>query len=232
MKFVASLIVVLCVALPVAADEIVRTISLTGEAKTQTVPDQALITFTLESKASELADAKRMQDEKLRTLYTLAGELRIEQKHLKTNYAQINPEYRYKDGKQIFQGYNASASITITLNDTSIVGEVMERFVKAGFDRMNAVQYRIKDEQPIREKLKIDAIANAKSKAEKMAAALGMRVGKPVQISESAIANHLPQPFMRAMPMAADMAEGSAMAPPSGEQETHATIHVVFELVE
>lgn len=219
-----------------AADTFLRSIAVQGEATREVAPDEAVLAFTIESKGRELAAVKQAQDEKIQALYRLAGQLKIEKKHLETRHAQLHPQYRYHEGEQHFDGYRASTGVTMTLTRLDLVGEAMQRLVDAGFDRLDNVDYRVGDDQSIREELQLEALRNAKMKAGNMAAALGLKLGRAITIEESGAHVSPPlQPVMQteAMMMHSGRAAASKpVAPPSGQQEIRAHVSVRFELME
>lgn len=217
-----------------------RSISVSGSAERKVVPDEAHVYVTLGATHAKMAEAKKLHDAKLAKLYTIADKNSIGRNHLTTQSSSVQPHYSYNDGKQIFQGYRMVTSIDIKVADTKKLGTVIEQLMASGLEEHNqqeygqllSTQYTIANPDKIRDEMLAEAIKNARTKAENMAAAAGAEVTRVYQINEG----DAPQFMPRAMPMMAmAKAEGAAYAdtaapPPAGEQELRSTVTVIFEL--
>lgn len=214
------------------ADDMVRMITVQGQAHREVVPDIATVQVTAESKNREAAAAKKAMDKQIESLFSVAAKHGIDKKDLKTQYGSLQPEYNYNDGKQVFIGYHASTTVEVKIRALDKTGEVVQALVAGGFSNMSGPYYSVDNIQNVQEDLVLEALDNAKAKAGKMAARLGQKIGKPVEISEGVAEHSRPQPVMvRAMKaegLAADMAGGST--PPAGQQRIDATATVSFEL--
>ncbi len=225
---IASLITLLPIT--AHADDVVRMITVQGQAHRDMVPDMASIDVTVESKNREAATAKKEMDAKLEKLYALSAKMGIDKKYLKTNYALLQPSYIYNEGKQIFEHYHALTAVKITIKDMSKTGELMQALVGAGFDNMGGLQYSVDDEQSATQEVMLEALDNARAKAEKMASRMNEKLGRVLQISEGSAQHDRPQPIMMRAAKAEGFAADAAMAPPAGEQRINATATVSFEL--
>lgn len=226
-------IVILCCMLPMFAHADERMITVVGEAQKYVLPDQAIINVTVNAKDRDLQKSKLEHDQKLQALFKIAGDMKIERKHLKTQYASVQPQYRYANNEQLFDGYNISTSLQMTIKSMASVGDVLEKLVAAKFDRISNVQYSVSNDLAYRDEVLLNALDNAKEKAGKMAARMSQNLGKPLQISQGYQQHSRPQPMMGRMMAieraSADMA-GGGVAPPEGEILITGTVTVSFEL--
>lgn len=80
--------------------------------------------------------------------------------------------------KSVITGYKASNSLTVTLDGNADVGEVIDTAVQAGANTINGAYFYASQElqEQVREDLIGMAIANAESRANSAAAAVGMEV--------------------------------------------------------
>lgn len=225
--------------LPSVADEIVRTITVYGKAEHEVKPDVAMVGVTIENKSMTLEETKRKQDAETKKLLQIAKELRVNQDDLRTQHAQINPHYEYnrETKKQVFKGYRANTTVQIKLRDLEKVGVLLDKLVRAGFDRVNNVRYILDDDIEHRDAVLVEALSNAKNKAEKMAKRLGGNLGQAITVNEgykSAPVLYQPK-MMRSMAMDAApeaMSASASVAPPSGLIELNGTVTAIFELKE
>lgn len=251
MKYILSLIAIssaLFVYTPAHADELkaIRTITVNGLAKKNIVPDEAHITVNLNARDMELTKAKHMHDEKLRKLMALVADYRIDKRKVATQSSNVQPLYDYENnpttgqGTQVFKGYRVQTNVDITVEDTSKVAKLMDNIMQAGFDKglppewgqLINMYYTLSDPQKIQEEMLVEAIANARAKADRMAAAADAKVARVFQMNEGGGFNYNPRPVpMMAMMRRADAAIAKeSIAPPAGEQEVQSTVTITFEL--
>lgn len=90
------------------------------------------------------------------------------------------------DGRTV-SGYNASISVDVTVRDIEAVGSTIDAAQDAageGFT-IGGVAFSFADPESVLEQARIDALANARAKAEQYAAAAGVEIGGVVSIVES-----------------------------------------------
>lgn len=212
-----------------------RSITVYGEAKQQVSPDMAKMNVTVQGQDRDLERAKQQHDVKMQNLLKIAGEMQIERSQIKTQYASIQPEYDYNDGKQTFRNYSVSSTLEIGVKRMNTVGQLMQKLVAAKFDQVGNVQYTIDSDIAYRDEVMLEALDNAKAKAQKVAERMDVTLGKPLSVAQGYQA---PQPIMmvsRAAKM--EMAGGAASAdagvqPPEGMMEISATVTVSYEMKE
>jgi uncharacterized protein YggE len=202
-------------------------------AKEKVIPDQADLRVTAFAEHRNLSEAKRQHDTKLKQLFSIANELDIAKKHLKSEHVSIQPRYRYlPEKRRVFEGYQVQSTINVHMESLSKVGNILQKLTDAGFDRIGNVAYGKKDMDAIREQILLKAVDNAKAKAEKIAKRLGVEVGKPVKVVESSTPSSRPYRAHRGVDMMAraDAVEMAAVAPPAGELQISNRIHITFEI--
>jgi len=91
------------------------------------------------------------------------------------------------DGSTV-TGYNASLSINVTIRDIDAVGSTIDAAQQAGGEgfTIGGVSFSFADPESVLEQARIDALANARAKAEQYAAAAGVELGGVVSIVEGA----------------------------------------------
>jgi uncharacterized protein YggE len=215
-----------------AAEEIaLRTVQVTGSHQMQVVPDIAYVDLTVYAKAQQHAEAKQKADALLRAVKGAASAMNIAEKHIKSQYVTVNPLYEYIDNRQKLVGYEASYTLQVTVERLDDVGAVVERFVSVGVDRINNVRYAIKDDEAARLMVLNKAVENAKMKAETLARAAGVTVGKAVTINENGGGYVTPVYMARsAMAMEGVSDKMSGEVPPKGELDVQASVNIVFEI--
>lgn len=245
MKHVVIAVAALLVATSANAQEYhaVRTISVTGMAERKVVPDEAHLNVNLNAMEMTLGAAKSAHDAKLNKLMGIIRGAAIDEKKVSTQSSGTQPIYTYESdaqgqSKRIFKGYRVQTMLDITVSDTTKLSSLMDQISGAGFeqgantewgDLMN-MYYTISNPEAVKEEMLVDAIANAKAKAQRMANAAGAALARVYSITEGSAPTFQPRP-MPMMAMAKSMdARVEAAAPPAGEQELNSTVTVVYEL--
>ncbi len=232
-----NITIALLLALPLtahAADVVVPSISVTGFAEVKLAPNQAVLSLTVHSENVKLDVAKAEQDKKVKQVVAITDKLGIKVDDVKTQYANVQPIYDYmpNTNKPKFRVYSLDNQIEIKMDKLEVAGALMDALVAAGFDRVNGLQFGLKNEREQREAMLAQALANAKDKAQKMTSALGAKLGKPITINESG--SYMPQPVMMAKAMSAESAVADAGSMPSysptGLIEIQQTVNVTFGL--
>lgn len=214
-----------------------RTLAVTGYAEAKLPPDQAQLNLNVYTEHKQLAAGKLEQDKKMNQMMQILADNGIAKEKIRTQYAAINPIYDYiQNSKPRFRAYELTNRVEITIDDLSSTGPIVDKLVEAGFDRVENVQFQLKDQIKRREELLSAAVANAKGKAARMATELGVKLGKPVSVTESGAFNPPPVMMAKGMARAAMMADGAVAESsmpsytPSGLVEINQTVNATFEV--
>lgn len=217
------------------ADEIPRTITVTGQGKAASPPDMATINSgvaTTAATAKEALAANNVAMEKLMEVLKSRG---IESKDIQTSgfgvypeYARRNPGQRGSNNEARITGYRVNNNVTVRVRNLPRLGEILDALVESGSNRISGVSFSISEPRAIQNKARMDAVDDARGRAELYAQATGARVGKVIAISEQPIRQ--PQPVFGARMVAADMASSVPVA--TGEQQVSATVNVIYELLD
>lgn len=158
-----------------AADE--HVILATGTGNVFGTPDRAQVTFSVQT---ENTDVKLAQSEnalkmaKVQDALIAAG---IPKDGLKTTGYNIYPVY--EESKDFLtpkiKTYRVTNSLTVTLHNVSMTGEVIDTAVANGINQADSIQFMLSDEQAqvLRTGALKEAVSRARSDADTVAAAMG-----------------------------------------------------------
>ena len=153
----------------------------------------------------------------------------IEKNHITTSQLSLQPKYNYKNRQSPkIDGYEARNTVSAKTYDLDNVGAMLDALVKAGVNNINGVQFSIKDSKSAKDKAREDAIMEARAKAESMAAAAGVKLGKLKSLSESG-GNFNPRP-----PVAYAALESRSASTPisAGEQQINVTVNMTYDIID
>lgn len=75
-------------------------------------------------------------------------------------------------------------TVHLRIRQVDEAGEVIDAAVRAGATHVRNISYTIEDVEKLKSQARDEAIAAAKAKAEQIANALGVQVGKPIAVIE------------------------------------------------
>ncbi len=189
MRKLFALTLALLPSLALAAEPTPRTITTTGNADVRVAPDEIEISLGIETKDKNLGQAKRSNDERLQRVMGVLRNLKIEPKHIQTDYVSIDPDY---NSDRTLIAYWVRKNIAVILKDTSKFDALMAQTLEAGINHVHSVQLRTTELRKHRDRARIMAIHAAQEKAVALAKELGQKVGKPHTINEGGGGWHSP----------------------------------------
>jgi len=163
----------------------VPSITVNGEAMISAEPDQAQIDIGVITQARSAPEASKENAERLSRVLTEVKKLLGKSDEVKTSGYSLTPNYRYpQGGKPEIVGYTASNTVRIKTNTLDLVGRLIDGAMQAGANNVNRLVFTLKDEQGAQLEALRQASAKAKSKAEAVAASLGLKIVRIAAINE------------------------------------------------
>lgn len=216
--------------------ELVPSIEVSGMGELKVVPDEIVLLFGIETQDMSLDKAKTDNDSRARKILSLLKELQIDPKDVQTDYVSISPQYERDVSEPEFRGYKVSVSIQVLLHDTAKYDELVTKALIAGANHLHSVDFRTSEERKNRDEARRMALIAARKKAEKMAAALNCRIGKPLSIVENRLSSYfggghfISNSVMESAEEISEDADQSTLA--LGRMSVKATVSVRFELID
>jgi uncharacterized protein YggE len=207
-----------------------RTIQVSGEGEASGKPDKGLITLGVETNGRTAEQTMVDASTSMNAILASLKESGIEEKYIQTTSIDLSPQYRPVDAPDVkpeLIGFRASTQVRITVMKIESMGKAIDAAIKSGVNRVDSIQFDIRDKKPLLDKARKEAMEDALRKAKLLAAAAGVEVGLPITISDFEYGP--PRPMMDQRMMAFGAAKEMAIAP--GEQSLNAQVHVTYEIV-
>lgn len=204
-----------------------RVIEVVGVGEVRVVPDEAQISFAVETFAETAqaagAENARMMERVIAALVA-AG---VPRDDLETQNYSLHPEYIQDEraAEPRIRGYRASNRMALTTRDLDRVGALIDIALGAGANRMDGIGFSVSDVDAATAAALTQAVARARESARTIANALGVELGPVVRASTST-APTPPAVRMERMDMAAQAASVTPISP--GEQTVRATVTLSF----
>lgn len=162
-------------------------ITVTGESKIAVIPDLVNISVTIRTLDKDLDAAKQMNDMKLLKLREVAELFSIPSENMEMIGLSFKPIY--KDGwtGANREGYEVIRVLTIRQDDIGQSEALLESIIATGVDQITRMDYGYSKREQIEKRARDEALKQARTKADEMAAALGRKVGKPLEIVEGGV---------------------------------------------
>lgn len=214
---------------------ITNTISVMGEGKASVAPDMLVINVSVSELAATTELAQTQANEKISKVKTILTAADIADKDIKTTNVNAYPEYDRSDasGRKLL-GYRVQQSLTINVTGEKFGekwGNIVTQISKIGWVNVDNTYFDLKDKIAAYQSAREKAVTDAKAKAEQLAKASGVTLGKPVMITDNSY-SYNPTPIYYAKGMwemaQADSATSNALSP--GETEVTINVNVMYEI--
>jgi uncharacterized protein YggE len=201
-----------------------RTVSVTGNAETEVMPDIAVIRLAIETVDASIANAKSKTDAAVVEFSKTLEQLGLKSENITRSSLRIGKQYPDDEDYSKFV-FNATRTISIKA-EVSEVAKILDKAIATGVNEVEGIEYAISDDSKIRKKLLAEAIENAKEQAGFLAKAFDAKLGKVQRINSDNSGGTRLSLLLRA-PAEAD---GAAYTP--DPISVSRRVDVVFELVE
>jgi len=209
-------------------EDAIGKISVSGVGKSYQAPDVASVSAGVVTQAATAQDAMKANARKMNAVIESLKSAGIQNRHIQTSQLSLNPQYDYSNRqKPRITGYQARNTVSARSENLDQVGPMLDALIEAGANNINGIQFSIKDAEAAKSEARREAVKNARRKAEEMATAAGVRLGRILLMTESSHQFN-PQPMMMARGMAADMAESTPVQ--GGEQTLSVTVNMTFAI--
>ncbi|MDD1742894.1 MAG: SIMPL domain-containing protein [Methanotrichaceae archaeon] len=172
-------------------DENISKLIVQGEGKLSAIPDQVTIVLgvqTRNAKASSAAEENaQLMNQTIEALLASGVDIKDIQTSLYSLALETNDDSIQSDKRSVStkpMEFIASNRATIKLNNVTNAGKVIDAAIKSGSNDVLSISFGLKDPKNQTEKTLILAIEDAEHKAQAMASAAGVKLGKILELSE------------------------------------------------
>lgn len=153
----------------------------------------------------------------------------IDERDIQTvNYSvNILQNYDSNGNPATIEGFQVSNQVNVTIRDLTKLGSILDTVVGQGANAIYGISFYVNDPTSAASQARALAVTDAKKKADELATAAGMTVGRILSISESFSPS--PAPYYAARAETADMS--SAVPIQAGTSSIQVDVQVVYELV-
>ena len=164
-----------------------RTISVTGTGRVAVEPDLADLRLGVTITAATVRDARAVNATAMADVIRALKGLGIASRDVQTQNLNLSPAYDYSSNTNPprLTGYTLTNTVVVTLRDLTKAGEAIDAAVEAGATSFDSIAFRVDDPSTAEREAREAAVADARTKAEVLAAAAGVSIAAVAAISES-----------------------------------------------
>src|SRR5215217_1252055 len=164
----------------------VPTVSVSGHGSVNVPPDTASVSIGVDIIKPTLGEAQEQATTQATAVIGALKDAGIAAEDIQTDYFSVNILRDYSENGDPTQitGFEIVNQLRVTVHDTDQFGELLDAAVNAGANSINGVTFYVDDQTEASSDARVQAVEDARTKAEELAAAAGMTLGPVVAISE------------------------------------------------
>ncbi len=178
--------------------------SASGEGEATAVPDQATVNAGVTAQGTTVADAQNKANSQSQKIINALKALGIPESDIKTTNYSVMPNYGggepvpmiypQRPGNNI-TGYTVTQNLEINVKDLSKVNKTIDAATQNGANLVGGTNFTFSDalKKKLENQARQQAVTDAKQKAQGLADAAGIHLGRVVNVVENL--NGLPQPL-------------------------------------
>jgi uncharacterized protein YggE len=172
-------------AAPAAAENDVRSMTVSGTGRVTVVPDIASINIGVRSEAEAVTDALDSNTAQANAISEALQELGVAEDDIQTSNFNVYPSDRYDPMTGQVEGryFVVENTVNVTVRELSNLGEVLTAVVEAGANNIYGINFNVEDRESAIAEARQLAIEDAKAKAEAIAEESGVELGEILNIS-------------------------------------------------
>lgn len=185
----APVFAALLLALPAAADDAPRTISVSGEGVVMRTPDRAAITLGVQESRETAVDAMNAASRGAEGVIAALRHIGIPERDIATVDISLGPVYRSRresDGTTLpeVSGYRASNTLRVTVRDLDKLGQAIGAATSAGGNTVSSISFETSSRDEAMDEARRLAVEDARRRAGTLADAAGAKLGPILSMSE------------------------------------------------
>ncbi len=219
-----------------AMDDAISVLTVSGSGEARVAPDLATVRLGVIAQAPT---ARAAQDQVNRTAGAVLDAIRklgLKDQDVQTSglslsplYSQGRPGTAEENQAPKITGYQANNSVTVRIEDLAKVGPVIDAGLGAGANTLDGVDFGLRNDEAARAQALADAAVKARSKAQTLAGALGVKLGQILEIAEGGISVS-PPPYPRFSRAMAELSVAADTPVSAGQVGVQASVTVRYRI--
>ncbi|MEN0642558.1 SIMPL domain-containing protein [Alkalicoccobacillus gibsonii] len=165
-----------------------QTIKVQGESILSVRPDQLSITLGVKTENQTVQQAQTENADAIQAIINSLMSLGIPGEQIQTVVYQIDPQYDYVDGTQVFRAYLVTHLLEITVTDLTLAGTIIDQAVANGANSISGTQFTLANASGATLQALDQAMNNAYQKAQAISRTISVSLNPlPVWVREVSV---------------------------------------------
>jgi len=218
------------------------TINVLGTGEVTSLPDVAQFSFSVRGEGADAATAQEKSGTAINALNAYLKEQGVEDKDIKTENYNLNPKYKYEQkpcafgsycppSEPIIDGFEVSQTISVKVRKIETAGTLLSGVGSKGATDISGLNFTVDDDEKLKSDARELAIADAQVQADKLAVALGVKLGRMISYYEdmpmTPYAGGYGGPMMDS---AMNTKSFESVAVPTGENKVVSKVNLTYEI--
>ncbi len=163
-----------------------RSVTVVGEGVVNIEPDVATARIGVVVLRTTVKEASSEANEIMQEVKAALLAQDIEEKDIQTRHYNIYAERYGPEGllQEDQVQYHVSSTVDVTIRDLDNIGGVLDAAIEAGANDIGNIRFSLENPAAVESEARAMAVADARAKAEELAALIGATVGEATEISE------------------------------------------------
>ena len=162
------------------------TLSVDGQGTGTAAPDMATVTIGVTTQGKDAAKAQNDNAWVSNQIQAAVRGLGIEEKDIQTRNYSFYPNYSTeKDHRNEVTGYTVNNSVIVVVRDIKLTGKVIDAALNNGANEINSLDFSASNTKAVSKVALLNAVQDARDKADVIAKGLGKRIVGIQSVSES-----------------------------------------------
>lgn len=172
--------------------------TVSGEGKVTVVPDTAIVSLGINLTKPTVSQAQTEANKVMTGITQAVKDSGVGEADIKTTSYSINPEFDYRSGPpNRVSAYRVFVEINVKVRDLEKINDVIDRSTAAGANSVGGIQLTVDEDRQkdLLHQAREEAVKEAKAKAESLAQAAGLTLGRIVNVQETS-GGDTPRPML------------------------------------
>jgi uncharacterized protein YggE len=207
-------------------------IVVSGRGEATVAPDLAIVSLSVAETRKTAREALEANNAAMAKVLKALKDQGIAERDLQTSQFSIQPQYSYPqndDGTPrppVLEGYLVTNGLTVRVRDLGRLGAILDQAVTLGVNQGGDISFSNDNPTETLQTARTRAVKDAMAKADTLAKAAGVRLGRIVEITEN-VTDSDPRPLAR-MQMAKEAVDAVPVA--AGENSYAVNVSLRFEI--
>ncbi len=199
--------------------------------KVQATPDLAILNIGVQAQADNAQDAQTQVSQGMDSVMQVLKAQGVADKDIQTEQYSITQltKYNQTTQQQEVTGYQVTNMVTAKIRNVDTTGTIIDAVVKAAGNlvRINSVGFDVTDPTQYQNEARAQAIQAAQAKAQQIASASGVKLGKITYINDS---SSTPVPIYRSYSAADSAAPMPTTSISAGQLDITDNVQIVYSI--